>query len=351
MERRRDDLSLQAVATGISAAALGYASSIAVVIAGLTAVGASPGQVSSALLALGLLMALSSMVLSAGLRLPIAVVWSTPGTALLVGVGRLDGGFATAVGAMLVTAGLLVLTGLLRPLTNVVGRLPIALTAAVLAGVLLPFCLQPARGVSELPLQAGAIAAAWLLTQRFAPRWSAPATLVALLVVVAVSGGLPAVDGALPSLELVSPGFTVAGVVRLAVPLYLVTMAGQNLVGLAVLRTEGYAPPTGRLLISTGAASAVAAPLAAPTLNLAAITGLLTAGPAAHPDPARRWVATAASGLTSLCSPGWPRSRQRSSPESISGWSVRRPGSRSSAHWRPRPPLRYVTSRRGWPPC
>ncbi len=132
---------------------------------------------------------------------------------------------------MLVTAGLLVLTGLLRPLTNVVGRLPIALTAAVLAGVLLPFCLQPARGVSELPLQAGAIAAAWLLTQRFAPRWSAPATLVALLVVVAVSGGLPAVDGALPSLELVSPGFTVAGVVRLAVPLYLVTMAGQNLVG------------------------------------------------------------------------------------------------------------------------
>lgn len=290
----------QAVAAGVSAAAIGYASSVAVVVAGLSTAGATPGQVSSALVGLGVLMALGSVVLSARLRIPVAVVWSTPGLALLATVGTLDGGFPVVVGAFLVAAGLVVLTGLVRPVTRLVARLPLPLTAAVLAGVLLPFCLQPARGVADLPLQAGAIAVVWLLASRLAPRWSAPAALLALVVVVLLAGDLPSLGGAPLGLELVSPRLTWDGVVRIAVPLYLVTMAGQNLVGLAVLKAEGYDPPTGTLLVGTGLASAVGAPFGAPTVNLAAITGALTAGPTAGPDPARRWPAAATGGLSYL---------------------------------------------------
>lgn len=297
----RRDWSAQAVATGVSAALLGYASSVAVVVAGLGAVGASAGQVGSALLALGVVMAAASVALSARLRLPVAVVWSTPGLALLAGTGPVAGGFPAVVGGFLVAALLTVATGLVRPLGRALGRLPVPLTAAVLAGVLLPFCLEPARSVAELPLEAGSIVAAWALALRLAPRWAAPVALLALVVVTLVLGvDLPDGRDALPRAEVVVPTLSAEAVTRVALPLFLVTMAAQNLVGLSVLRSAGYAPPVGRLLTAMGTASAAGAPLGAPTVNLAAITGALTAGPAAHDDPARRWVATAVAGVSYL---------------------------------------------------
>ncbi len=296
----REEVTGRAVAAGVSAAVLGYASSVAVVVAGLSAVGASSGQVGSALVAVGVVMGVTSVLLSARTRVPVSVVWSTPGLALLVGVGPLPGGFGVVVGAFLVAAVLVVLTGLVRPLTRAVARLPQALTAAVLAGVLLPFCLAPVQAVADLPLQAGAVVAVWVLAQRFAPSASAPLALVALLVVVALDGALPPVDRVVPTVELVGPSLSWEAVLRIALPVYLVTMAGQNLVGLAVLQANDYRAPVGTLLVGTGVASAAAAPLGAPTVNLAAITGALTAGPQAHPDPARRWVAAAAAGLSYL---------------------------------------------------
>ncbi len=296
----REDVTSQAVATGVSAAVLGYASSVAVVVAGLTAVGASPRQVGSGLVALGGVTAVGSVLLSARTRIPVSIVWSTPGMALLVGVGTLDGGIAVAVGALLLAAALIVLTGLVRPLTRLVALLPPALTSAVLAGVLLPFCLEAARGVAALPLQAGTIAVGWVLTQRFAPRWAASAALVALVVVVLLAGDLPSVPDPVPHLEWVAPALSWEAVLRLALPLYLVTMAGQNLVGVAVLSSFGYRPPFGLLLVWTGGLSAGGAVLGSPTVNLAAITGALSAGPAAHPEPGKRWVAAAVMGLTNL---------------------------------------------------
>lgn len=295
------DASAQAVATGVSAALLGYASSVAVVVAGLTAAGATPGQVGSALLVLGVLMAVASAALSARLRIPVAVVWSTPGLALLTGLGEVDGGFAAVVGGFLLAGVLTVLTGLVTPLVRAFGRLPVPLTAAVLGGVLLPFCLEPARAVAELPVAAGAIVLAWAVALRLAPRWAAPVALLALVAVtVALGVQLPTGGDVVPRLDVVAPHLTVAGLTQVALPLYLVTMAAQNLVGLSVLTSFGYRPPVGVLLTSMGAASAAGAPFGAPTVNLAAITGALTAGPTAHEDPARRWVATATAGASYL---------------------------------------------------
>ncbi len=295
----RRDVSGQAVAAGVSAAVLGYASSVAVVVAGLTAVGASPGQVGSGLLALGLVMGVTSIALSAGLRVPVSVVWTTPGLALLPAVGELEGGFPAAVGAFVVVGLLVLLTGLLPPVSRALRRLPVPLTSAVLAGVLLPFCLAPARGVAELPLEAGCIVLAWVVAWRFAPTYAAPAALLALVVVVAVTSSLelPA-GGGVPRLEAAAPVLSWAAVAQVALPVYLVTMAAQNLVGIAVLTSQGYRAPVGPVLVTTGAASALAAPFGAPTTNLAAITGALTAGPAAHADLDRRWVAAASAGLS-----------------------------------------------------
>lgn len=292
------DSSAQAVAAGVTAGLLGYASSVAVVVAGLTAVGATPEQVGSALLALGVAMGVLSVLGSVRHRLPVAVVWTTPGMALLATVGPVDGGLPAVVGAFLLCGALIALTGLVRPLARAMQRLPAALSAAVLAGVLLPFCLAPVRAVQDLPVQAGAIVLAWLVAMRWAPRLAGPVALLAL-VVVGVEAQLAVPSDVVPQLELVAPGLSLAAVTSLALPLYLVTMAAQNLVGLAVLSAQGYRPPVRSLLVGTGAGSMAIAPFLGPTVNLAAITGALTAGPGAHPDPARRWVAGVCAGLTS----------------------------------------------------
>jgi benzoate membrane transport protein len=295
----RSEVTGQAVAAGVSAAVLGYASSVAVVVAGLTAVGASAGQVGSGLLALGLVMGATSGALSAGLRVPVSVVWTTPGLALLPAVGEVEGGFPAAVGAFVVVGLLVLLTGLLPPVSRALRRLPVPLTSAVLAGVLLPFCLAPATGVAELPLEAGTIVLAWVLAWRFAPTYAAPAALLALVAVVAVTASLELPSGGgVPRLETTAPALSWTAVAQIALPVYLVTMAAQNLVGIAVLTSQGYRAPVGPVLVTTGVASALTAPFGAPTTNLAAITGALTAGPAAHADLERRWVAAAAAGAT-----------------------------------------------------
>ncbi len=299
--RLRGDGSGQAVATGVSSAILGYASSIAVVIAALSRAGATPAEISSGLLALGVTMAVLSIGLSLRLRIPVSVVWSTPGMVLLAGVGRVDGGWPAVVGAFMVCGGLLIVTGLVAPLSRLMLRLPSVLTSAVLAGVLLPFCLEPAKAVSALPLKAGLIVLAWAVTLRFKPSWASPVALAGLVVVALAQGThLPSGSALAPQLHPVTPGLSWPAVIQIAIPLYIVTMAAQNLVGVAVMTTFGYRPPVGSLLASTGAGTLVNAPFGGPPVNLAAITGALTSGPTAHDDPERRYVAAAASGLTYL---------------------------------------------------
>jgi benzoate membrane transport protein len=302
LTRLREDASGQALATGVSAALLGYASSVAVVVAGLTAVGASSVQVGSALLALGVGLCLASVLLSGATRVPVSVVWSTPALAVLTTTGPVEGGLPAVLGGFLLAAVLVVLTGLVPAVPRLLERLPRALSSAVLAGVLLPFCLAPATALEDAPVAAGVVCVVWLAALRLAPRYQAPAALAALVVVVAASGQIELAGGSslVPALELTVPRLTVEAVVAVALPFYVVTMAAQNLVGLSVLSAQGYRAPTGRVLVGTGVTSALLAPFGAPTACLAAMTGALTAGPAAHDDRSRRWVAPVASGGTYL---------------------------------------------------
>ena len=287
----------QPLVAGLISGLVGFMGAFAVVLAGLRAVGATEEQAASGLLVLSVSMGLVGIALSVRARTPIAVAWSTPGAALLVTTGVPEGGWPAAVGAFAVCGVLLALAGLWRPLGRLIAAIPAPIASAMLAGVLLTVCLAPARAAAESPAEALPLIAAWLLLWRLRPRWAVPGALLALAVVMVVDGS--SVDGRLaPSLDATRPVFELSAVVGLAIPLFLVTMASQNVTGMAVLQSFGYRPDLRPVLLSTGLATSLIAPFGGHAINLAAITQALAAGPDAGPDTSRRWIAAATNGAT-----------------------------------------------------
>jgi len=282
---------------GVLAAFVGFASSFAVILKGLNAVGATPAQAASGLVALSVVMGLGAIWVSLRLRMPISIAWSTPGAALLASTAVPAGGFSAAVGAFLVTAVLLILAGVWKPLGRWVEQIPSALANAMLAGVLLNLCLAPARAVAQMPLAGLAIVGTWVVVARFRRVLAVPAAVVVTAGVIASTVTLPAGDGAAlwPAPVLVWPSFDLSALISIALPLFIVTMASQNIPGMAVLALNGYRPPAGRMFRATGIMSLLAAPFGGHALNMAAITAAICAGPDVHPDPAKRyWSATVA---------------------------------------------------------
>lgn len=288
----------QPISAGLVAALVGYASTFALVLAGFVAVGASPAQAASGLLAVCVVKGFLAILLSARTRLPISIAWSTPGAALLVATGAFAGGFPVAVGAFLTAAGLVVLAGLVRPFGRAVERIPLPLASAMLAGILLPLCLAPAQAVMVEPALALPIVVTWAVALRVARPFAVPLAVVVTGVLVVATSPLPIADLAAlaPRPVFVAPAFTLEATIGLALPLFLVTMASQNVPGLAVLAANGYRPDAGPIFVATGIASAIASVAGGHLVNLAAITAALCAGPDAHPDPDRRWIAAAAAG-------------------------------------------------------
>jgi benzoate membrane transport protein len=289
---------LQAILAGLVSAVVGYASSFTVVLAGLRAVGATPAQAASGLLALCLAISATAAFLGLRYRMPISIAWSTPGAALLVATGHVPGGFPAAVGAFLVSALLMVLAGLSPWLARAIAAIPRPIAGAMLAGVILSLCTAPVRAMVDLPLLATPVILTWAVLFRFARQWAVPGALVAAVVAIAVDGPGKGLSGAAlsPAAVFTVPTLNPSVLVSIAVPLFLVTMAAQNVPGMAVMATYGYTPPMRPILVTTGIASAVAAPFGGHAVNLAAITAALTAGPDTHPDPRRRWIATVALG-------------------------------------------------------
>ena len=295
------DLSASAVFMGLLVAFVGFASSFAVILQGLSAVGASEAQAASGLMALSIAMGVAGIVLSLGARLPVSVAWSTPGAALLVATGAV-GGFDVAVGAFLLCGVMLVLAGLWKPLGRAAAAIPAPLANAMLAGVLLGLCLAPFRAVAEIPAMGLPILAAWVLAGVVNRMLAVPAALLAFVVVVALGVEMPegALSGlsarAVPEVVLVRPALTIEAVFSVAVPLFIVTMASQNIPGIAVLQSQGFAVRPGKWFAVTGAFSVASAPFGGHAVNMAAITAAMCAGEDAHPDPARRYWAAVIAG-------------------------------------------------------
>lgn len=291
--------SVQALVAGALAAFVGFASSFAVVVKGLLAVGATPEQAASGLAALSVAMGLGAVILSFRTRMPISVAWSTPGAALLATTGTVPGGFEAAVGAFLVTGALIVVAGLWRPLGKLVERIPPAIASAMLAGVLLGLCLAPVRAVAAMPLLALPVIVVWAVMARINRLYAVPAAVAVTIGLLVFTGGLAGQGEAtiLSQPLLVTPTLTLPALIGIALPLFIVTMASQNIPGLAVLNVNGYRPDAGPLFRVTGLLTMLAAPFGAHAVNLAAITAAMCASEEADPDPARRWWAAAVSGV------------------------------------------------------
>ncbi|HTJ72061.1 MAG TPA: benzoate/H(+) symporter BenE family transporter [Actinospica sp.] len=290
----------QPMVAGLVTALVGFSASFALVVVGLRAVGADQRQAVSALFASCL--AVGGLAIWYGIRTrqPISIAWSTPGAALLVTAGRQHGGYAAAVGAFAVGGVLVVLTGMSARMVGWIGRIPAPITSALLAGVLLPLCLAPVRAVVQLPSLAIAPVVVWVVCSRVARRWAAPAALGVVLVEVVVRhrGGVG--SGLVPGFTVTVPTLSVGALVGIALPLYVITMAAQNLPGQAVLRGFGYETELRPALLGTGAATTLGAPLGVFGVCLAAISAALSAGPDAHPDPRRRWIASVTAGCVYL---------------------------------------------------
>lgn len=290
---------LQPISAGFVAAISGFASSFVLVIAGLQAVGASSAQAASGLFAVCLAVAIANVVAALTLRIPLAFAWSTPGAAVLLASATPGLKFSDAVGAFLVSAALMVLSGLWPLLGRAIVRIPRPLASALLAGVLLPICLKPIEAVATLPLLAAPIVIVWLVLYRLAPRWAVPAAMAVAVASILFAAGTDWIgDAAIaPQLTFVAPTFDLFTVLSVGLPLFIVTMAGQNVPGFVVMSTYEYVAPPRFALVAGGLGSGAAALFGGHAINLGAITAAIMAGPESHPDKGRRWIATLTNGL------------------------------------------------------
>ena len=295
-----DDLSLSAATAGFVAVLVGFTSSVAIVFSAATALGATPAQISSWMWALGLGMGLCTLLPSLWLRQPVMVAWSTPGAAVLATAGVAGGfGMAEATGAFIACAVLIALFGATGWFEQLLGRIPLPIASALLAGVLTRFgldafvALQSAFGLVLLMLLA------YLVGRRLWARYAVPGVLLAGVAYAAFAGQLQlgGVQWGLTTPVFTAPTFTWRAMVSLALPLFVVTMASQNLPGVAAIRAAGYAMPISKIITLTGLATLLLAPFGAFALNLSAITAAICMGREAHPDPARRYIAAVSCGL------------------------------------------------------
>ncbi|MEM6658516.1 MAG: benzoate/H(+) symporter BenE family transporter [Pseudomonadota bacterium] len=290
---------MQTVSTGLVVAVVGFFSSFPIVLQGLAAMGASPAQAASGLMSAAISMGLAAIFLSLRYKLPISVAWSTPGAALLAVSATPALGFAGAASAFLCAGALTVVAGLWKPLGRLAAAIPTTLAQAMLAGVLLPLCLVPFKAAISIPWQALPVILIWFIAGRVNRLFAVPSAVVAAAIVVVLNTGdaqvMPSVLVAAP--VWTTPAFSIESAIGIGVPLFIVTMATQNIPGIAVMRSFGYAPVPGRLFSAVGGASLLSAPFGAPATCLAAITAAMCSNQDSHPDPARRYWSAVMAGV------------------------------------------------------
>lgn len=277
------------IASAVVAAVVGFGGTLALIIAAAQALSATQAETASWVTAICLCMFFATGYLSWRYRMPIITAWSTPGLALIG--GSIGFTIQQAVGAFIVTAIAIIITGLARPISTLVSRIPASIASGMLAGVLFAFLIGAARTIPVDPLFVLPLVLLFFVIRLFNPAMAVLAVLFGGVLYAFLSGrvaSVPAIE--LSTLTIIMPVFDMQAMIGLALPLYLVTMASQNLPGFAVLRAAGYEPPTAAALQVTGLVSLISAPFGAHTSNMAAISAAICTGPDAHPDPDKRWL-------------------------------------------------------------
>lgn len=291
------DVSFSAVVAGFIAVLVGFTSSVAIVFQAAQSLGATAEQTTSWMWALGVGTGLTSIGLSLWYRQPVLTAWSTPGAALLASTHGVT--LASATGGFIISAVLITLAGASGLFERLMDRVPVAIAAALLAGVLTRFGLDAALAAHGDAWLVGAMALVFVLGRRFWPRFAVPGVLLAGIALAAALGriSLAAVQWGWAKPVFVMPEFSLAAAMSVGLPLFIVTMASQNLPGVAAQRAAGVTAPVSPVIASTGLATLLLAPFGSFGLNLAAITAAICMGPEAHPDPKRRYIAPISAGV------------------------------------------------------
>ena len=283
---------------------VGFTSSFAIVLQGLVTAGATPEQATSGLIALCIGMGVSGIVLALRYRMPIGVAWSLPGSALLIASGDSLGSINEAIGVYVFSSVLLVIAGWFRPLGRLIESIPTSLANAMLAGVLLALCLAPVQALAFDPYIAVPLLLTWWLVGRVNRFFAVPAALLVLVLLVWVRIGVPddfavQLQASLwPTLIWTPPVFDTGALISVGIPLFVVTMASQNVPGVAVLKANHYQPKAGPLIANTGLFSLLSSPFGGHGINLAAVTAAMFSSVEAHEDPDRRYWSAAIAGIS-----------------------------------------------------
>ncbi|NBT48915.1 MAG: benzoate transporter BenE [Actinobacteria bacterium] len=286
------------IVAGAVASITGTAATTAIFLSAFNAIGATKEQTISMVAIMLVFYGTLSIVLSWIFKMPLSVVWSTPGAALIAGSSLAGVGFNNVMGGILIAGVLLTITGLWPLLGRVVSAIPKSIASAMLAGVIFHFCVAPFAASSKFPMLVLPVIALWLILYWLAPLWASPVAIILAFTLIGFDRGLQvtASDWVI-SLNLVQPSFSIASVFSIALPLYLVAMASQNIPGIAIMKTYGYEVPFRASLVTTGLGTVVASFFGGFVMNLAAITAALNANEQAHNDPSKRWIASVSGGV------------------------------------------------------
>ncbi len=286
------------IIAGTVASITGTAATTAIFLSAFVAIGATKEQTVSMVAIMLVFYGALSILLSWRFKMPLSVVWSTPGAALLAGSSVTGIGFNNAMGGILVCGLLLALTGLWPKLGEIVSAIPKSIASAMLAGVIFSFCVAPFAASAQYPALVLPVIVVWLLLYWLAPLWASPVAIVLAFTLIGLNQGLSvtAADW-LVTVNLVQPNFSLGSVFTIAIPLYLVAMASQNIPGIAIMNSYGFKVPFRAALTATGLGTVVASFLGGFVMNLAAITAALNANEQAHKDPAKRWIASVSGGV------------------------------------------------------
>lgn len=284
---------------GTVASTTGSVATFGIALAGLAAMNATPEQASTAIAVSLFGYGLLSILLSWRLRMPISVVWSTPGAAFLATSTALGATIQQAVAGFVLSAVLLMMTALWPALGRLIAKIPASISAAMLAGVIFPFVIAVVHSAVDYPSLLLPVIVCWLVLNKWVRIWASPIAIVLGFILIWFSPARvePPFLGFWPEFVPLSPDFGSFTFLAIGIPLYLITMASQNLPGLAIMQSLGYSLPTSKVLTATGFGSLIASFFGSFGLNLAAITAALNADEHAAKDPKRRWIAAAFGGV------------------------------------------------------
>lgn len=290
-------LTFPAVVAGFVAVLVGYTSSAAIIFQAAGAAGATVAQTGGWLTMLGLGMGITSLGLSLWYRTPVLTAWSTPGAALLV--TSLPGtSLNEAIGVFIFASALILICGVTGLFARLMNYIPQAISAAMLAGILLRFGIDAFAALQVNFALSGTMCLVYLLARRLLPRYAIVLTLLAGLMVALMQGNVHvAHTQSLIMPEFIPPHFTLSSLLGVGIPFFVVTMASQNAPGIATLKAHGYALPVSPLIAWTGLTALLLAPFGGFTVCIAAITAAICMGPEVHSDPQRRYWAAAAAGV------------------------------------------------------